>query len=274
MGDRYYDPVSARFLSPDPYGHGASMDLYSFAGGDPINFVDPTGRSATGIGSLTGGSTLAGTGHQSSSDSNKPKAYVMVGDNTHGSFAADVTSYGFNSANAAYAGGQLTLAGYDVTIDYSGTSESLQSHLGDPNTKAFVYYGHGGFDGSGQNPVIETQDGVTYSPAQLGDVAAADSYDHVAIHGCYSCVEGEGGEGFKETLNAEQFHGYDRPATLTDDFIPNTVTGSHLTRDQDTVNKGDVDWDVERRPKPSKDKTTETKSDKMDPVSGKNPKDC
>lgn len=44
MGDRYYDPVSGRFLSPDPYGHGASMDLYSFAGGDPVNFVDPTGR--------------------------------------------------------------------------------------------------------------------------------------------------------------------------------------------------------------------------------------
>ncbi|MEO0510253.1 MAG: RHS repeat-associated core domain-containing protein [Verrucomicrobiota bacterium] len=44
MGARCYDPVSGRFLSPDPLGHAESMDLYSFANGDPINFVDPTGR--------------------------------------------------------------------------------------------------------------------------------------------------------------------------------------------------------------------------------------
>ncbi len=46
MGARYYDPQSSRFLSPDPLGHAASMDLYSYANGDPINFVDPTGRNA------------------------------------------------------------------------------------------------------------------------------------------------------------------------------------------------------------------------------------
>jgi RHS repeat-associated protein len=45
LGARYYEPSSARFLSTDPMGHGASMSLYDYAGGDPINFVDPTGRS-------------------------------------------------------------------------------------------------------------------------------------------------------------------------------------------------------------------------------------
>ena len=44
LGARYYDPVSARFLSPDPLGHAASMDLYSFAHGDPVNQFDPSGR--------------------------------------------------------------------------------------------------------------------------------------------------------------------------------------------------------------------------------------
>lgn len=43
-GARYYDPVGGRFLSPDPLGHEASMDLYSYAKGDPINFCDPDGR--------------------------------------------------------------------------------------------------------------------------------------------------------------------------------------------------------------------------------------
>jgi RHS repeat-associated protein len=44
LGARYYEPTSGRFLSPDPFGHGASMSLYDYAGGDPVNFVDPTGR--------------------------------------------------------------------------------------------------------------------------------------------------------------------------------------------------------------------------------------
>ena len=46
MGARYYLPETARFISPDPLGHSASADLYSFANGDPVNFVDPTGRGA------------------------------------------------------------------------------------------------------------------------------------------------------------------------------------------------------------------------------------
>ena len=48
MGARHYDPLSGRFLSADPFGHGATPDLYSYAGGDPINFFDSTGRSNEG----------------------------------------------------------------------------------------------------------------------------------------------------------------------------------------------------------------------------------
>lgn len=39
---RYYHPESRRFISPDPYGHTGSLDLYNYAGGDPVN--DPDGR--------------------------------------------------------------------------------------------------------------------------------------------------------------------------------------------------------------------------------------
>jgi RHS repeat-associated protein len=46
LGARYYDPVAGRFLSPDPLGHSASMDLYSFCDGDPLNRFDPDGRFA------------------------------------------------------------------------------------------------------------------------------------------------------------------------------------------------------------------------------------
>ena len=49
IGARYYDPVGGRFLSPDPMGHAATWDLYSFANGDPINYYDPDGRLAAGF---------------------------------------------------------------------------------------------------------------------------------------------------------------------------------------------------------------------------------
>jgi RHS repeat-associated protein len=43
LGNRYYNPSSGTFLSPDPLGHAASMDLYSAFNGDPVNYYDPDG---------------------------------------------------------------------------------------------------------------------------------------------------------------------------------------------------------------------------------------
>src|SRR4051794_8117453 len=46
FGYRDYDPVSGRWLEPDPMGHaGGSPNLYLYAGGDPVNSTDPTGLS-------------------------------------------------------------------------------------------------------------------------------------------------------------------------------------------------------------------------------------
>jgi RHS repeat-associated protein len=44
LGARYYEPTSGRFLSPDPKGQAASMSLYDFCNGDPVNGFDPDGR--------------------------------------------------------------------------------------------------------------------------------------------------------------------------------------------------------------------------------------
>lgn len=44
MGARYYDPKGGRFLSPDPVGYPLCLDLYVYAGGDPVNYMDPDGR--------------------------------------------------------------------------------------------------------------------------------------------------------------------------------------------------------------------------------------
>jgi RHS repeat-associated protein len=41
---RWLDPATGTWLSPDPLGYKDSSNLYSFAGGDPVNGRDPTGK--------------------------------------------------------------------------------------------------------------------------------------------------------------------------------------------------------------------------------------
>lgn len=48
LGARYYEPRSGRFISPDPLGRSASRSLYDYAGGDPVNGLDPDGRVVRG----------------------------------------------------------------------------------------------------------------------------------------------------------------------------------------------------------------------------------
>ena len=43
MRNRYFDPGTGRFTQEDPIGLAGGMNLYGFAGGDPVNFSDPFG---------------------------------------------------------------------------------------------------------------------------------------------------------------------------------------------------------------------------------------
>ena len=48
MNARYYDPSMGRFLSEDPLGlAGGDLTLYSYAGNNPVVFVDPSGLCAS-----------------------------------------------------------------------------------------------------------------------------------------------------------------------------------------------------------------------------------
>jgi len=48
MRNRYYDPKSGRFTQEDPLGLAGGLNLYGFAGGDPVNFSDPFGLCKEG----------------------------------------------------------------------------------------------------------------------------------------------------------------------------------------------------------------------------------
>jgi RHS repeat-associated protein len=43
MRNRYYDPATGKFTQADPIGLAGGLNLYGFAGGDPVNFSDPFG---------------------------------------------------------------------------------------------------------------------------------------------------------------------------------------------------------------------------------------
>lgn len=52
---RYYDPQLGRFLSEDPIGIAGGLNLYAYAGNDPVNARDPSGLELTLDGGGGGG---------------------------------------------------------------------------------------------------------------------------------------------------------------------------------------------------------------------------
>jgi RHS repeat-associated protein len=47
--NRYYDPLTGRFTQEDPVGLGGGLNLYGYAGGDPVGYSDPYGLSPTDV---------------------------------------------------------------------------------------------------------------------------------------------------------------------------------------------------------------------------------
>jgi RHS repeat-associated protein len=47
--NRYYDPGTGRFTQKDPIGVAGGLNVYGYAGGDPVNFADPFGLSPAKI---------------------------------------------------------------------------------------------------------------------------------------------------------------------------------------------------------------------------------
>jgi RHS repeat-associated protein len=65
---RFYDPETGRYISADPIGLAGGMNLYSYVGGDPVNWIDPMGLALAAAGGA-GSIEIAGGGVAGSSRS-------------------------------------------------------------------------------------------------------------------------------------------------------------------------------------------------------------
>jgi RHS repeat-associated protein len=52
---RYYDPLTGRFLTRDPIGYSGGLNLYAFAGNNPVSFADPSGTNPLICGAVGAG---------------------------------------------------------------------------------------------------------------------------------------------------------------------------------------------------------------------------
>ena len=108
MGARNYVPDSGTFLSPDPLGHSASMDLYSYCDGDPVNQYDADGRigkgAATGV-ALGGFGQYENTTQQIAGLVGQVGSYFIPGMQGY-SAARDIAFSGYSASKAAYDIGQ------------------------------------------------------------------------------------------------------------------------------------------------------------------------
>src|SRR5213075_3201432 len=125
--NRFFDPASGRFTQQDPIGIGGGLNLYGFAGGDPVTFTDPFGLcppiETCKLVSGTFGLGWKGVGFQVNAAVVSGKAHMFGGGGsvTHTVFADHSETSGKASLDiATFEGAAFGVAGVKAKVGCSG----------------------------------------------------------------------------------------------------------------------------------------------------------
>jgi RHS repeat-associated protein len=171
LGARYYEPTSGRFLSPDPKGQAASMSLYDFCNGDPVNSFDPDGRGACQLDLPT---TVSYT------DTSGPGAGATLPDNSPDTFQQIANNLWNDPANSMGPAttalvGTLQQLPMDQRVNLLSTADSAWDSAGNRTAELTQPI----FGGNNGTPV-SVGSVITGTPIPVGEATAYDSGTAIA----------------------------------------------------------------------------------------------
>jgi len=136
MRARYYDPEARRFVSEDPLGLDAGVNLYAYCENNPLRLVDPLGL--IGVGNIVGVAADAGLGPGASTAIGESGGTIAIvgrdyagvgGFHTSGSFVGgDIEEH--SSGAFAGAGGGFVITTANSFSEFSGPGDTWSFNIG------------------------------------------------------------------------------------------------------------------------------------------------
>ena len=156
--DRKYDPAPGRFTQEDPIGLAGGLNLYGFAGGDPVNFSDPFGLCPENQGGTKGGGAWLG---DCPKDSKGASQYAWLVKSSGAAEATDDPLFFFFGGLEVRGGRALFATGKLLTQHF----EKHGAEFGVKNAAQYLHAAQKFFGGKGVETAMRGTDKLFYNQA-------------------------------------------------------------------------------------------------------------